>query len=282
MRTNVFHRRGEPLMSRHERGFKSKWSVTLCAATVFLVSFSVDCTARATIRIGLYGGSDDIASYVADRFSALNYDVQLLTLPAQVTANSLSNFDVLYVVSSEAGELSGAAPVIASWVAAGNGLIVEQPNVEGPVAIMPPGLSVSVFDRGYDGSSSGPNLAQVGLTSAGLVHPVTIGLTPEELSGNGDKVLLSGVSPTLTILGVQVTNPSLAAIAVGNYGAGRVIFHTGNINPFALRPGSDLYLRQMVNWASVPEPGSLALVVVEMAVLAICPRRRWRSRVGRS
>ncbi len=269
-------------MSRRKSWFRLVQKLTIGVAALFFVGRGVEGAAIPAIHIGLYGGSDDLISYVANRFTSLSYDVQVLTSPSQVTASSLSNFDVLYVVSSEAGQLSGTAAVIANWVASGNGLIVEQPNVEGPVAIMPPGLNVSVFDRGYDGSSSGPNLAQVGLTSAGLVHPVTAGLTPEELCGNGDKVLLSGVSPTLTILGVQVTNPSLAAIAVGNYGSGRVIFHTGNINPFSLRPGSDLYLRQMINWAAVPEPEGCALVVIEIVMLAFCRRGQRQPRLDRS
>ena len=144
-------------MSRRKSWFRLVQKLTIGVAALFFVGRGVEGAAIPAIHIGLYGGSDDLISYVANRFTSLSYDVQVLTSPSQVTASSLSNFDVLYVVSSEAGQLSGTAAVIANWVASGNGLIVEQPNVEGPVAIMPPGLNVSVFDRGYDGSSSGPN-----------------------------------------------------------------------------------------------------------------------------
>src|SRR4051812_8880603 len=160
-------------MSRRKSWFRLVQNLTIGLAALFFVSRHVEGAAVPTIHIGLYGGSDDLISYVANRFTSMSYDVQVLTLPLQVTASSLSNFNVLYVVNSQSGQLSGTGPVIANWVASGHGLIVEQPNVEGPVAIMPPGLSVSVLDRGYDGSPTGPNVAMVGLTSAGLLHPVT-------------------------------------------------------------------------------------------------------------
>src|SRR4051794_95236 len=114
-------------MSRRKRWSWLARSLTMCVAALFFLSPSVDYAAGAVIRIGLYGGSDDLIAYVADRFTALKYDVQVLTSPSQVTASSLSNFDVLYLVSGEAGELSGTSAVIANWVAGGNGLIVEQP-----------------------------------------------------------------------------------------------------------------------------------------------------------
>lgn len=234
----------------------------------------VDGSAKAAVRVGLYAHDNETPD-ASNRLSSLNYDVHVLTSASLLTANSLSSFDVLYVANKYAGELSDQAAVIANWVAQGNGLIVEQPNVEGPVGIMPPGLSVSVLSRSYDGSGSMPDpVRRVALTSAGLVHPVTVGLTTQDLCDNADKVLISDISPAFDILGVQATNPTLVAIATSDYGAGRVVFHTGNINPLAFRPGSDLYVRQMIDWAAIPEPESFALVVSGVVTLSCCRRMR--------
>jgi hypothetical protein len=40
------------------------------------------------------------------------------------------------------------------------------------------------------------------------------------------------------------------ALAVGQYGNGRIVFHTGNIGTLSGDPGSDIYVEQMLEWAA--------------------------------
>jgi hypothetical protein len=124
-------------------------------------------------------------------------------------------------------------------------LVVEQPNIEGPVAILPSGLGASVFGRWYD-------RLNVLITPAGLTHPITAGLTPGDISGNMDTLRAGDLSPAYTVLAVGAADPTLVAVAAATYGKGRVVLHTGNVHPWSLRPGSDLYLKQLLDWVGTP------------------------------
>ena len=195
--------------------------------------------------VGVFSIYEYIGLGVAGRVSSLGYSTILWTNPSMITPECLADVDVLYVLTGSAALLAGRASVIESYVAGGGGLIVEQANVEGLVAILPPGLGVSISSRSYDSLN-----AQI--TPAGLTHPITAGLAASDLSGNMDKVLLVDVAPAYTILAVGASDPNLVAIAAATYGNGRVVFETGNSHPWSLRPGSDAYLQQLIGWAATP------------------------------
>jgi hypothetical protein len=159
------------------------------------------------------------------------------------------------VLSGYAFLLSNQRDVIANYVSGGGALIVEQPNNVGPISILPPGLEISVFDRAFTDMG-------VSLTSAGLTHPMTAALTAADLSANMDTVRAQDISPEYTVLAVGATDPTLVALAVARYGSGKVVFHTGNIHPYSVCPGSNAFVTAMVNWAITPEaPSELSVDV---------------------
>jgi hypothetical protein len=233
--------------------------------------------AEAKPKIGVFSHTVD---RVPSRIDAIGFSTTTWTLDSQITLSALNGVDVLYVTNERADLLSQSAELINQWVQLGNGLIVEQPNRSGPVAIMPPGLGVTVLSGNYVFPLGSPESAVL-ITPEGAAHPITAGLSTELLSGNGDLVRKADVSPNFEILGVQISYPDFVALAAASYGEGRVVFHTGNIHPLANRPGSDRYVRQMLNWAAaVPEPTSTSLICILIASIFTSQLRRRRNQTN--
>lgn len=217
-------------------------------------SFDPRTPGRST-HVGIYCNRSNRCPELVNRFASLGYTTTHWTSPSQVDPNSLAGIDVLFVHNSEASDLASKDAVIGAWVFEGNGLIVEQPNVEGDVAILPPGLDINIWSRSYDGSLSGPDpVRRVQITALGASHPIMSGLTTGDICENFDRVWTSDVSSAYDILGVQETNTDYAAVAAAAYGRGRVVFHTGNFSPGSFSPGSDQYVQQMIDWAAEVEP----------------------------
>jgi len=211
--------------------------------------------------IGVYGLPDDaLPRLYADRVSSLGFRATFWTAESDITSNALAGVDVLYVIAGSAASLNGKSSLLGNWIAQGHGLVVEQPNQEGRVGILPPNLSISIFSRGYDGSNTGPDpVRNVSITELGRNHPITRGLNTADISQNADRVRSQDVAPAYDILGVQVTNPAYVALAAASYGSGRIVFHTGFLGPNSFAPGSDRYLLQMLDWAAQREPQTLFL-----------------------
>jgi hypothetical protein len=70
------------------------------------------------------------------------------------------------------------------------------------------------------------------------------------MSGNFDTVYDSDLGSSYTRLARLVSYPNVIALAVGQYGSGRIVFHTGNIGTLSSDPGSDTYVEQMLEWAA--------------------------------
>jgi hypothetical protein len=87
-------------------------------------------------------------------------------------------------------------------------------------------------------------------TSAGQVHPILQGMTPDDLSGNFDTVYDSDLGGSYVRLARLVPHPDVIALAVGQYGGGRIVFQTGNLATTSSDPGSDVYVEQMLEWAA--------------------------------
>ncbi|NLF39949.1 hypothetical protein GX586_10910 [bacterium] len=235
-----------------------------------LVALLVCAPAAHATVVGIFGGSSTGAFPV--RAASLGYATEFWWLPAQITPPSLANVDVLYVTSGNTAKLSNEAATIVSWVSQGNGLIVEQPNVTGLVAILPPSLPISIWSKDYDGTNVGPDpVRNVLITPAGALHPITAGLAGSEICQNLERVLHSDVAPGYDILGVQASNTNYVAVAAATCGLGRVVFHTGNAGTNSFSPGSDTYIQQMLDWAAVPEPHA-ALALAAAGILSA--RRR--------
>ncbi|MDX1665459.1 MAG: hypothetical protein R3272_16850, partial [Candidatus Promineifilaceae bacterium] len=106
----------------------------------------------------------------------------------------------------------------------------------------------------------------VEFTPAGQEHPILSGLTPDALSGNFDATPIDRVGPGWTVLAKAVNDPNLA-LAAGQYGSGRMAYHTGNIESGSIDPGSDAYVRQLIEWAaaaSAPDGPDMAIDAIEV------------------
>jgi hypothetical protein len=241
-----------------------RWLKCICVCLLALATSHVSATI-----VGIFGSPS--TGTFPGRISGLGYTYELWWSPTQVTESALLNVDVFYVHTARAPMLSNEAATISAWVNQGNGLIVEQPNQTGLVAILPPTLPISIWSKSYDGTNVGPDpVRAVVVTDVGVVHPVTTGLMTGDICENADRVLRSDVAAGYDILGVQISNANYVAVAAATYGLGRVVFHTGNTSPGAFSPGSDQYVQQMIDWAAVPEPAAAVATVV----LAAFVRRR--------
>ena len=205
-------------------------------------------------NVAVYSLQEYFGVAIANRITSLGYSTVVWTNPSTVTPENLSGVDVLFVVTGFAASLEDQASVIESYVAGGGGLVLEQPNLEGPVAILPPGLGAGVFSRWYD------NL-NVLITPDGLTHPITAGLTAADIPGNMDTVRIGDISPAYTVLAVGAANPNLVVVAAAVYGKGRVVLDTGNVHPWSLRPGSDLYLRELLDWVGTPTVQTITVAI---------------------
>jgi hypothetical protein len=168
--------------------------------------------------------------------------------PTVMTPADLTGVDVLYVDACYAAQLAGSQDVIANFLRSGHGLVLVQPNADGPVALLPAETPLTVTSGDYDGSHSAADpIRDMILTEAGKVHPLTTGLTTQDLGQYADKVTCDGLNDAWSVLGVT---GRYVGIAVAQYGNGRLVFDAGNRAPEAMAPGSDLALTRMVDWAA--------------------------------
>lgn len=198
-----------------------------------------------------------------NRVSSLFTDVLVISNPETIPDN-LSVYDVIYVGVGESSSLSGKASQLQGYVNSGGGLVVEQPNEVGNVAILPPGFELTVTDIYWAGYPNLPGPDHK--TLVGYFHPILNGITTANLSGNFEVIPVSSLGPGWTVLAKAVSNPNLA-LAVGVYGSGRVTVHTGNISNGSVIPGSDAYVRQLIEWTGAAnEPTGPDMVINKIEV----------------
>jgi hypothetical protein len=178
------------------------------------------------------------------RVDALFTDVTIIRSEPSFPAD-LSGYDVVYIGYGEGDGLDSHASQFETYVNHGGGLIVSQPSLVGPIDVFPPGFEMTVQSDAWPEFPGFPG--PVEFTSAGASHPILDSLTPEDPSGNFDTVPISTLGPGWTVLVKCVEGPYVA-LSVGTYGAGRLAFHTGNIAGASSDPGSDAYIRQMIEW----------------------------------
>ncbi|MHC4178220.1 MAG: hypothetical protein ACYSWU_11985, partial [Planctomycetota bacterium] len=162
---------------------------------------------------------------------------------SQFATQDLSGFDAIYVDTSAEGlsTLLARSGDIAAFVSAGGGLITEN------------GGSFLAPDFSWVPNAAGLAWVfevrqTVMLTTAGLTHPVTAGLTDAGLS-NWSNSQHNHFSATAG-MDVLVTNPRHAAnILVGSFGAGRLVYL--GVDPSYHQPvgQTEQLIRQAVAWA---------------------------------
>lgn len=174
----------------------------------------------------------------------------------------LSSYNAIYIGYSEGNAVKALAGRFATYVQDGGGLILEQPNLEGPVEFLPAGFELWVTDVTWPGFPTSLDPAE--FTSAGAEHPILSDLTADDLSGNFDTVPIGTLGPGWMVLARSVDYPHVA-LAAGSYGSGRVVFHTGNIGATSADQGSNMYLWQMIQWtgsaAASPARTFLPLII---------------------
>jgi hypothetical protein len=181
-----------------------------------------------------------------DRLELLGYDITLTDNPNTITADNLQNYGALVIAYTGPGILGDRFPLIQAFVDMGGGLFIHQPNHAGTTDYAPLGFEATLQNE-YWCNLPEFNPAQL----SGVSHPVTDGLTSDDLSGAFDTVASIGAGYT-----VLATNPVCGdvALAVGTSGLGRVVFDTGNGDPQCLGPGTDAYWDNLLQWLCTPGP----------------------------
>jgi hypothetical protein len=185
--------------------------------------------------------SSNPCARIAVLFSGVTTISSLESFPA-----NLNPFDVVYIGYDEGSSLNSLAAQLNTYVQAGGGLIVSQPNLTGQISLFPPGFEMTVTNITWPEFPNAPG--PVHFTIAGFFHPILKGLTAVDPSGNFDTVPINTLGPAWTVLVKSVNHPNVA-LAVGSHGTGRLLFHSGNISTNSIDQGSDVYVRQMIEWA---------------------------------
>ena len=175
------------------------------------------------------------------------YEITQITVD-QFATQSLNGFDILYVDpdARDSSILQSRAADVAAFVSAGGGLITDDGgNYDAP--------DFSWTPHGADLAWVVEHQEIVSLTAAGMVHPVTAGLSNAGLSywGNSQHSYFTATAG-LTEL---ATNPSGDPnILAGTYGAGRVVYF--GLDPSYHQPTGETVqlLRQATAWVGNPLP----------------------------
>lgn len=188
-------------------------------------------------------GVDAYRNYAAQRITALGGKVTEVD-PSNLNQQFLDANDVLWVSlgSSSNAVLNSKTSLIRDWVAAGHGLIVEQPNVAGKIALLPYTFVIS------SASYSGECVRNVIDTT----HPITNGVAPNDLPACYDTAD-PNIGPEWKILVKDGNNnPSLV---VANYQKGKIIVELGNTHSSSSCVcgicQTDIAIERMIKWAKV-------------------------------
>lgn len=242
--------------------------------------------ASRTGNAGLYTGADRYLTSpsMTDATAVLQTAGFTINTTSAFTAANITGYCTLYTGAVNVAFSAQEIADVKAYVAAGHGLVIQRdwdgfyPEAE-PLAA----AFGATYDPGPYGISNTPTA--VNMT---LAHAIWNG--PAGSVTTYDQVYSSSVSGA-TGIGVHSTSPSQVALAVTNYGAGRVVFltdmgawdctYTGDtVSPVA---GSNnaIVWENIFWWACrgspnppVPAPGTLLLVGIGTPIVAWLRRRR--------
>lgn len=199
-----------------------------------------------------------------NRLTDLGISVTLLPTTSGLT--EFQAYDVIYLPVNWAQATNGAlatleehAQAYRDYVAAGGGLLIDQPNPYGQPdnSAVPTLLPYAItFDSGYTNNDHPPIIADP-------LHYLTEGLLPEDLPFPCDTLTNVAAQYDILVVGRQTGRPSLL---VAEYGAGRVLIQAASPLRDFSRPFSDEAYLRMVRWVSqretdptpTPEPTATA------------------------
>ena len=239
--------------------------------------------AAAPLRVGLIclgaesWAGDPNAAASAVRFAG-PMKANAAALPARIGGRSV-NYDVLPLGAGKAGldgyqvvvllpewtlllpALDACAKALAGYIERGGGLVVFQPN---PLTIYPPGAKCppALAERGISGEYCTPGLLPLKATFynryeqfegvrnvAGKNHPITDGLTDEQMPYPTDQLFSLDRRYTVLARGAGSGSPSLAA---GTWGRGRIVLVADNVygTQAARRQAPATIVARSLLWAS--------------------------------
>jgi hypothetical protein len=182
-------------------------------------------------------------SKAVSRLSALGATASLVN-PRSITPELLRGHDLLWIALEAAPAFlylhEGQTSAVQSYIFNGGGLILEQPNVEGNIVVLP--YTFTISDRSYSGECT-RNVQQPR-------HELIAGVASSDLPACYDTV--GRIGAEWEVLVVDGTgDPNLS---VASYGAGRMIVELGNTStgPPCICGAcmSDIMIERMVTWVA--------------------------------
>jgi hypothetical protein len=218
------------------------------------MAFGVDNTGRDTIiHQDLFQHPDRQCSVFLyldamgeeDRIESVGFTV---TTGGDLSYANISAYDVVIIPLVGPGVIGGFQSDLETFVSGGGGLWIHQPNAVGAIDYAPAGFEFSVFDYFW----CEPPDANVIVDAA---HPTMAGLSNVDLPGRFDRVSVGALGSGYGLV-AQADTICYDDIhcAAGCFGAGRVFTDLANLSPFAIDPGSDSYIVNVIEWLCEGEP----------------------------
>jgi hypothetical protein len=182
-----------------------------------------------------------------ERFEGLGYTVVQALVPQALDLDTLRAFDILWLTAAS-DSVFPSRDAVNQYVWEGGGVVVEQVQFSGFTGFLPAGYTISALTP-----NPGGDINVLQFTEAAADDPLTSGLATSDLASNFDTAFPDESGARWSWLAVQADQPILGTLATAAMGAGRLVYHTGNLGtsltPLA-EPGSDAYVSRLVESAA--------------------------------
>ncbi|MFQ5767825.1 MAG: Ig domain-containing protein, partial [Acidobacteriota bacterium] len=212
---------------------------------------------RETLKSGLGGAglagakilyvNESAITGERDRLQATGHAVAQAVVPEALDLDTLRGFDLVWLTAATDSAFPSRDALL-TYVWEGGGLVISQIQVAGETPLLPPGYALSSLPGGADGN---PHLLT--FTAAAASDPLTATLDTSDLPSNFDMTSISASGSQWNWLAVQTDRPDRGTLATAIFGAGRFVYHSGNLGTSVVpgaRRGSDDFIVQVVNSAS--------------------------------
>ena len=193
-------------------------------------------------RVFFFTNSQDPTPTVK-RLKSLGYEVRISRDPSSINVDTLCAYNLLFIDVGSDSLLFQFSDEIENYLGAGGGLILSQLDMVGYFDFLPPGFEFLVESNKWP---EWPYPSGTSIVTGG--HPLTALIENEDLSGNFDMVPIEGLGSSWEILAVDEDHQELATVLTGSYGEGKIVFYTGNLSPLSLQPGTDRFVKAIVEW----------------------------------
>ncbi len=213
--------------------------------TDILVKKDIPGIYPSNLKVLLYDNlRPDQQSLTKQYLEKLGVYVELLSRPDALQDSLLEAYDLLYVKKGDVNFLRDQGDVIQNYIEKGGGMIIEQPDREYSVRIMPPEFKIGVLN-----SVSEINPDYIEYTQQGKRHPMLNALPERGYCGSYDVIKMNDLGEGFEVLAVNSLDTNNVALAAGNYGKGRIVVHTGEIGQNNRR-SSYLFVQRLLEWTA--------------------------------